>query len=268
MYDALLDARAAFEKMDGSPIPMNISKISPGESIHVTDKLRVATIRSVHRVESQGYAVFSIKKGSLRKELSGLSKDEIRTLKLSGATICDPDTETLELVYTGDTTIDMLKLPENEFILSASILVIELTYIDGDRAKASQYGHIHIDDIIENADKFDAVKELIFVHFSQKYSMSRILEVLQERLPIALQSKVKCSLHSFGATEFLTALGDPRYSPEATSNIAGWGWGLQGSGTNSHGTSIVDRSCALPIADSTDGKPYSSASPSESSRAN
>eukprot|EP01036_Dinobryon_divergens_P026322 gene26322-34950_t len=219
VYDALLDAKLAFEKMDGAPIPMNIFKISPGESVHVTAKLRVATITSVHRVESQGYAVFSIKKGSLRQELSGLSKDEIRTLKLSGESISDPDTESLEFVYTGDTTIEMFKLPENEFILSVPKLVVELTYIDGDRAKASQRGHIHIDDIIENAAMFDAVQELIFVHFSQKYSMSQILAVLQEKLPTTLQRKVKCSLHSFGATEALTALDDPRYLPEVTSNI-------------------------------------------------
>ena len=259
MYDALLDAKIAFERMDGAPIPMNICKISPGESVHVTTKLRVATITSVHRVESQGYAVFSIKKGSLRQELSGLSKDEIRTLKLSGENISDPDTESLEFVYTGDTTIEMFKLPENEFILSVPKLVVELTYIDGDRAKASQRGHIHIEDIIENAAMFNAVQELIFVHFSQKYSMSQILGVLQEKLPATLQRKVKCSLHSFGAAEVLTALDDPRYLPEVTSNIVGWGWGLQGVITK--GKHSKSNGGGLSLPDTADSKPCLSTPP-------
>ena len=243
--------------MDGAPIPMNIFKISLGESVNVTAKLRVAAITSVHRVESQGYAVFSVRKGGLRQELSGLSKDEIRTFKLSGANISDPDTESLECVYTGDTTIEMFKLPENEFILTVPKLVVELTYIDGDRAKAIQHGHIHIDDIIENAAMFDAVQELIFVHFSQKYSMSRILEVLQEKLPITLQRKVKCSLHSFGASEVLTALDDPRYLPEVTSNIVGWGWGLQGDGNKRNNNSKSDgvQSSDVPIPDTVDNMP-------------
>ena len=231
VYDGLIDAKLAFEKMDQSPIRMKIIKLSPGETVHVNKFTKVVAISTVHRVKSQGYALYSIRKGALREEFRNLSQSEVRNCKLTGTNILEDDEEKLEIVYTGDTSMDVFDLPGNSFITSSPILILELTYIDGDRSKARQYGHIHIDDIVENASLFDSVKELIFVHFSQKYSMSRIIQVLKEKLPVALQRKVKCSLHSFGAGEVLTSLDDSRFVAEATSTIAGWGWGLQGSGS-------------------------------------
>ena len=61
--------------------------------------------------------------------------------------------------------------PAHSYIFQAHTLITELTYLDGDRNKAARYGHIHLDDIIENAQLFKHVQTLIFVHLSQKYSL-------------------------------------------------------------------------------------------------
>lgn len=211
---------------------MNIQSLAPGAQIQLNRNMIVKAFPTVHRVPSQGYALYSIKKGSLLSEYSNLNGIELQELKKRGATITSPDIPQLEIVYTGDTTIEFLNLPENSFILHAPVLVMELTYIDGERSKAQTYGHIHLDDIIDNANLFENIGEIIFVHFSQRYSFSKILQILQSRLPAALCHKVRCNLSSFGATEPLTSLVDDRYSAEVTANIAGWGWATNGSASS------------------------------------
>ena len=106
-------------------------------------------------------------------------------------------------MYTGDTTFPGLlsASPKNAFIFSTHTLIMELTYLDGDRSKAEEYGHVHIQDIIDNAELFENVTSIIFVHLSAKYSMSRAIKLLRDQLPARLVDKVQVSLHSFGATE-------------------------------------------------------------------
>ena len=57
------------------------------------------------------------------------------------------------------------------FIFRAHTLIIEVTYLDGEMGKAEKYGHIHIEDIVQNAHLFAEVEHLVFVHLSQKYSL-------------------------------------------------------------------------------------------------
>jgi ribonuclease BN (tRNA processing enzyme) len=75
-------------------------------------------------------------------------------------------------VYTGDTTMaGLLDDAANAYIFTAHTFIMELTYLDGDRGKAAEWGHIHLDDVISNAHLFEAVQRLVFVHISQKYSI-------------------------------------------------------------------------------------------------
>jgi hypothetical protein len=52
---------------------------------------------------------------------------------------------------------------------------------------------------------------------------SRIVKILQDRLPPSLLEKTLVSLHSFGATEPLSRLTDPQWGHQQR-NMAGWGW--------------------------------------------
>lgn len=68
----LQEAKSAFEKLDGSDIPMKIVVISPGESVSI-GRLRFFAFETDHRVESQGYAVFAKSSPSLLPQYTGLS---------------------------------------------------------------------------------------------------------------------------------------------------------------------------------------------------
>lgn len=75
-------------------------------------------------------------------------------------------------MYTGDTTLaGLTQYDSNAFIFRARTLIIEVTYLDGEKGKAEKYGHVHIEDIVENEHLFQDVEHLVFVHLSQKYSL-------------------------------------------------------------------------------------------------
>jgi ribonuclease Z len=189
----LNEARAAFEKLDDAPIAMNIVGVKPGDEFRM-GSYKVKVFATIHRVPSQGYAIYSTKKGELLPELRGMSGSEIRELKMMGQAICGPEREELDMVslcsilraspsnflltepsvqvYTGDTTMAAVTdLPANTPLFEAHTFIIECTYLDGDRAKAVEWSHVHLDDIIDNAHLFDKVHRLVLVHISQKYPL-------------------------------------------------------------------------------------------------
>eukprot|EP01038_Epipyxis_sp_PR26KG_P010091 gene10091-13563_t len=310
ILEHLNNAKSAFEFMDGSPIPMNIVAVSPGDCISLTPRIKCVVIPTTHRVPSQGYALYSVlpkktavtnnsndinikediskitnveyhteisvdnfnysnnvekintvtvqeifqysnkttdivtvanhdnnnllqtpRKNKLLPEYQNFSSDQIRQLKKENPQIQLYETQTivyeeiLELVYTGDTTIEAIVNPTNSFILSAKILIIELTYLDGDINKAAQWGHIHLQDIINNYHLFnnDSIESIIFVHLSQKYSYSRAIELIRKQLPLDLLRKCKVNLKSFGANEVLTDLSDNQWQNNSNTQV-GWGW--------------------------------------------
>lgn len=65
----------------------------------------------------------------------------------------------------------LLQLGANSRLFRSHTFITEVTYLDGDRSKAAQYGHVHVLDIVENAHLFRHVTYLVIVHISQKYSV-------------------------------------------------------------------------------------------------
>lgn len=48
-------------------------------------------------------------------------------------------------MYTGDTTMEgLLQLGADSRLFHSHTFITEVTYLDGDRSKAAQYGHVHI----------------------------------------------------------------------------------------------------------------------------
>lgn len=201
----LEDARLAMSRLDGADIPMVLVPISPGITIPINETLFVRVFPTVHRVPSVGFAVYR-KEKVLRSEFSNYSKTDLGELKRRRVNVYDEPVENLEMVYTGDTTFEGIHptrtLGINVFM--AEILIMELTYLDGDRSKAIERYHVHIQDIIENAHVF-LNKQIVFCHLSSKYGpASKCISMLRNALPAALADRVAVSLRAFGAEEDLT----------------------------------------------------------------
>ena len=177
-----------------------------GDTVELSqNQFRVFAFPTVHRVPSQGYCIVMKHKGELLPEYAGAEPSSFKRLRKAGV---EPfrTFETCELAYTGDTTFAALLEPGLEFIFTVPVLIVEMTYLDGDRTKATDRGHIHLDDFLEHEHLFQN-QHIIFVHLSEKYKPhTRALRLLRERVPGYLHHRVGVCLRSFGASEDISYL--------------------------------------------------------------
>ena len=94
------------------------------------------------------------------------------------------------ICYTGDTS--PAGLDAYPLAFEAKILIIEMTFFRPEHRKDKIYkfGHMHLDDIIERADKFH--NELIIaMHFSTRYATNQIERAVMKRIPPQLKDRIK-----------------------------------------------------------------------------
>ncbi|EOY12599.1 hypothetical protein SCA6_018578 [Theobroma cacao] len=185
------DVEKLFEvhrKMDHSELKHNLIGLDVGEEFFLRRDLKVRAFRTYHVIPSQGYVVYSVKQ-KLKQEYFGLSGNEIKNLKSSGVEITYTTTAP-EVAFTGDTTSDFIVDKTNIDVLRARILVVESTFIDNSVSveHARDYGHIHLSEIINYADKFEN-KAILLIHFSARYALEKIEEAVSA-LPSPLAGRV------------------------------------------------------------------------------
>lgn len=185
------DVEKLFEvhrKMDQSELKHNLIGLDVGEEFNIRRDLKVRAFRTYHVIPSQGYIVYSVKQ-KLKKEYIGLSANEIKSLKSSGVEITNTVTEPV-VAFTGDTTSDFIVDNDNIDVLRARILVMESTFLDDSVAveHAREYGHTHLAEIINHAEKFEN-KAILLIHFSARHTVKEIQQAVST-LPARLAGRV------------------------------------------------------------------------------
>nr|AAG52354.1 unknown protein; 121665-123450 [Arabidopsis thaliana] len=176
-------------KLDSSELKHNLVGLDiGGEEFIIRKDLKVKAFKTFHVIQSQGYVVYSTKY-KLKKEYIGLSGNEIKNLKVSGVEITD-SIITPEVAFTGDTTSDFVVDETNADALKAKVLVMESTFLDDSVSveHARDYGHIHISEIVNHAEKFEN-KAILLIHFSARYTVKEIEDAVSA-LPPPLEGRV------------------------------------------------------------------------------
>src|SRR5207248_4071869 len=100
--------------------------------------------------------------------------------------------------YTGDTTPAGLDnsppadVGQPPAAFEAKVLITEMSFIREKhrRDKIHKFGHMHLDDFVERADRFK--NELIVAaHFSTRYHPSEVRRLLEAKLPPKLKAKMR-----------------------------------------------------------------------------
>ncbi|XVE56987.1 hypothetical protein DITRI_Ditri04bG0055400 [Diplodiscus trichospermus] len=185
------DVEKLFEvhrRMDQSELKHNLIGLDVGEEFFLRRDLKVRAFRTYHVIPSQGYVVYSVKQ-KLKKEYLGLSANEIKNLKSSGVEITYTMTAP-EVAFTGDTMSDFIIDKANIDVLRARILVVESTFVDNSVSveHARDYGHVHLSEIINYADKLEN-RAILLIHFSARYALENIQEAVSA-LPSPLAGRV------------------------------------------------------------------------------
>ncbi|XAR50084.1 Ribonuclease Z [Bertholletia excelsa] len=181
--------------MDHSELSHNLIGLNVGEEFYLRKDLKVRAFRTHHVIPSQGYVIYS-ERQKLKQEYIGLPGNEIKNLKSSGIEITYTITMP-EIAFTGDTMSDFIIDDTNSDVLRAKILIMECTYVNDLETveKARDFGHTHLSEIINYADRFQN-KAILLIHFSGRYQAADIQNAMA-RLPPSLAGRVFTLLEGF-----------------------------------------------------------------------
>jgi len=178
------------ERLQNTRYQLTLVGLGLGDVVDLRRDLAVRIHRASHRVVTNAFE-FVERRSKLRAAFSNLTSPEIRTRRERGDSIFD-DLEIPLLFYTGDTDRGIFET--SEALFRAQVLIIECTFThDDDHPRAERYAHIHIDDIVNVADRFEN-DVVILSHFSLRDSREEIASEVERRLPSSLMKRVRLML--------------------------------------------------------------------------
>jgi ribonuclease Z len=186
--DDLRRLMLVYQRLDRGRMICNMHGVNPGDEIELSRDHIVTAFGTTHTIPSLGYVVWE-RRFKLKSEYHGLPGEKIRDLRLSGVAVT-VEVRTPLVAYSGDTS--PAGLDSYPPVYQAKILITEMSFIRPNhrREKIHKFGHMHLDDYIERADKFQ--NELIIcAHFSTRYNAAEVRKVVEAKLPPGLRERVK-----------------------------------------------------------------------------
>jgi len=177
----------AWQRLDRGRMVCTLVGIEPGQEYELSREHVITACATKHTVPSVGYIVWDRRK-KLKPEYQGKSGDEIRDIRLSGIDVTHEVRVPL-VCYLGDTAPE--GLDSDPAIYESQVLITELTFFRPEhrKDKIHKFGHTHLDDILERADRFQ--NELIILgHFSTRYHEGQSRSAVEKRLPESLKKRV------------------------------------------------------------------------------
>jgi ribonuclease Z len=189
--EAMEDVRRlllVWQRLDRGRMHCAMHGVTPGQEIELSREHVVSVFRTTHTIPSVGYLVWE-RRNKLKEEYLGLPGEKIRDLRQSGVAVTK-EVRTPILAYTGDTSPQGLdNFPP---VYEAKVLITELSFImpGHRREKIHKFGHMHLDDFIERADRFQN-EVIIAAHFSTRYQPQQVQRYLEKKLPAQLRDRLK-----------------------------------------------------------------------------
>jgi ribonuclease Z len=176
------------QRLDRGRMVCQLNGVKAGDEIELSREHVITPFATTHTIPSLGYVVWD-RRFKLKEEYHGLAGEQIRDLRQSGVAVTR-EVRTPLVAYTGDTS--PAGLDAYAPVFEAKILITELSFVRPNhrREKIHKYGHMHLDDFVERADRFQ--NELIIcAHFSTRYHPQEVRRILDAKLPPRLRERVK-----------------------------------------------------------------------------
>jgi len=176
------------QRLDRGRMTCELIGVNPGDELELSREHVVTVFATTHTIPSVGYLVWE-RRRKLKEEYQGLANNQIRDLRLSGTEVTR-EVRTPLLCYTGDT--NPIGLDAYPPVFQAKVLITELSFIRPNhrREKIHKFGHMHLDDFIERADRFEN-EVIICGHLSTRYHPDEVRRVVDAKLPAKLRERVR-----------------------------------------------------------------------------
>jgi ribonuclease Z len=178
----------AWHKLDRGRMVCQLLGVHPGDEIELSREHVLTVFNTRHTVPSRGCIVWERRK-KLKPEYQQLTGDQIRDLRYSGVEV-SAEVRMPLVCYCGDTA--PAGLDSDPAIYEAKVLITEMTFFRPEhrKEKIHKFGHTHLDDIIERAERFRN-ELIILAHFSTRYEDGQLRRAVEKRLPESLRARVK-----------------------------------------------------------------------------
>jgi len=187
MVDKVWRMLRTWQSLDRGRMLCELIGVNPGDEFSISREHVVTAFQTKHTVPSVGFVVWD-RRHKLKDQYQGLPGEKIRDLRMSGEEVTHEVRVPL-LCYTGDTA--PAGLDEDTGVYESQILITEMTFFRPEhrKEKIHKFGHMHLDDIIERAEKFQ--NELIILsHFSTRYFEQQIRRAVERRMPRNLKDRI------------------------------------------------------------------------------
>jgi ribonuclease Z len=176
------------QRLDRGRQACRLHGLRPGEEVELSRENVLTAFATTHTIPSLGYLVWE-RRNKLKEEYLGLPGERIRDLRLSGVEVTR-EVRTPLVAYTGDTS--PRGLDEYPPAYEAKVLITELSFIRPNhrREKIHKFGHMHLDDFLERADRFHN-EVIICSHFSTRYTPQEVRRLVEAKLPPVLRDRLK-----------------------------------------------------------------------------
>ncbi len=188
IHDQVWKMLNAWRQLDRGRMICNLVPVADGDEFELSRERVVTVFDTVHTVPSVGYLVWD-RRRKLKEDLVGAGEDEIRKRRLGGEDVTREVRMPL-VCYCGDTA--PAGLDNYDPVFQSRVLITEMTFFRPDhrKDKIHKFGHTHLDDIIERAERFEN-ELIILAHFSTRYHEGQIRREVKKRLPESLRDRVE-----------------------------------------------------------------------------
>jgi ribonuclease Z len=206
-----LDVENRAGASDKSGLKMNFIGVTPGDEFDLPIKkhlkgetIFIRVFETFHgQAPSVGYVIGVRQKESLKEEYKGLPGHQLRELAISKVNIKE-SIESLEVAYTGDTTVETFQQQNTigdksalhlEQAFQCQYFLTESTMLDNDeasRSKAHSMGHMHVQDVVQAV--VPRVRHvLVLLHISGRYEAKLAMQLIASAIPSSVTCLVAVS---------------------------------------------------------------------------
>jgi ribonuclease Z len=172
----LLELLARLE--GGRPYEVTIEEVTEGSHHDLRRDIRIGFFTTDHWVPTLG-AELQWRRQRLRDELAGLPPEEIATRRAAGEQVTVEQRCSL-LSYCADTGPRLLARCPG--LLATEVLLLECSFFrPEDRSRAEQYGHLHIEDLLDLRRRLTC-RHLVLLHPSRRHRLREVEQIIDQRL--------------------------------------------------------------------------------------
>ena len=176
-----------WSRLDRGGLPCELRGVVPGDEIPLSRELVLSVHETAHTIPSVGYILWDRRNKLLEKYID-MAPHEIRDLRLSGIPVTREVRKPL-VAYLGDSRPE--GLDRNPAMYEAELLIMEMTFVSHHHRVEliHRRGHIHLDDLVERADRFRN-ERIVASHFTLRSTSKEIERTVRRRLPNMLDDRL------------------------------------------------------------------------------